>query len=233
MNISYDGIPVVRDFSLNIKSGEIIGLVGESGSGKSTLLRSLMGILSPNGKIESGKVILEGKDILKSKDLENICGKDISMVFQQPTLHLDPTCKIGKQFYEVMKNRKKSKVENKKEVITLLKSLNLNNPERILNSYPFELSGGINQRVYLALAMINQPKILLADEPTSALDVTVQLQVVQAMKHLRNKYDTSILIVSHNLGVISNIADTIGIMYLGRLVEIGTRDEIINNPQHP
>lgn len=234
MNISYDGIPVVRDFSLNIKEKEIVGIVGESGSGKSTVLKSIMGLMDLDGSVDSGSVIFSEKDILKltSKELENICGKEISMVFQQPTLHLDPITTIGNQFYEIMKSRSKSKKQINKEVIELLKSLNLSNPERILKSYPFQLSGGISQRVYLALAMANKPKLLLADEPTSALDVTVQVQVVQAMKKLRDNYNTSILIVSHNLGVIANMADVIGIMYFGRLVEVGSRDEIINNPRH-
>lgn len=231
LNISYLGVPIVRDASLNINKGEIIGIVGESGSGKSTLLRAIMDILGDEGEIDSGSIIFEGKDITK-KENQNIYGKDISMVFQQATLYLDPITTIEKQFLEIMKDSKKSKDEKHNEIVSLLKSLHLEDGERILKSYPFELSGGINQRVSLGLAMINKPKLILADEPTSALDVTVQAQVVQTLKELRDNFDTSIIMVTHNMGVVANIADIIGVMYYGHLVEIGPKREILKNPRH-
>ena len=231
LNISYDNIPIVRDVSLTINKGEIIGIVGESGSGKSTLLRAIMGVLGDDGKIDNGSIIFDEKDLLK-KENKNIYSKDISMVFQQATLYLDPITIIEKQFLEIMKNNKENKKEKHKNIVNLLNSLHLEDAERILKSYPFELSGGINQRVSLGLAMINKPKLILADEPTSALDVTVQAQVVQTLKELRNNFNTSIIMVSHNMGVIANIADIIGVMYYGHLVEIGPKKEILQNPRH-
>ena len=212
LNISYDSIPIVRDVSLKINKGEILGIVGESGSGKSTVLRAIMNILGNDGKIDSGSITFEEKDLLK-KENQNIYGKDISMVFQQATLYLDPITIIEKQFLEIMKYNKKNKTQKHEEIVQLL-------------------SGGINQRVSLGLAMINKPKLILADEPTSALDVTVQAQVVQTLKELKDNFDTSIIMVTHNMGVVANISDTIGVMYYGHLLEIGPKIEILKNPQH-
>lgn len=231
LNISYDSIPIVRDVSLKINKGEILGIVGESGSGKSTVLRAIMNILGNDGKIDSGSITFEEKDLLK-KENHNIYGKDISMVFQQATLYLDPITIIEKQFLEIMKYNKKNKTQKHEEIVQLLKNLHLEDAERILKNYPFELSGGINQRVSLGLAMINKPKLILADEPTSALDVTVQAQVVQTLKELRDNFDTSIIMVTHNMGVVANISDTIGVMYYGHLLELGPKIEILKNPQH-
>ena len=231
LNISYDSVPIVRDVSLKINKGEILGIVGESGSGKSTVLRAIMNILGNDGEIDSGNITFDGKDLSK-KENQNIYGKDISMVFQQATLYLDPITIIEKQFLEIMKHTKKNKSQKHEEIITLLKNLHLEDAERILKNYPFELSGGINQRVSLGLAMINKPKLILADEPTSALDVTVQAQVVQTLKELRDNFDTSIIMVTHNMGVVANISDTIGVMYYGHLLEIGPKMEILKNPQH-
>lgn len=231
LNISYDSIPIVRDVSLKINKGEILGIVGESGSGKSTVLRAIMNILGNDGKIDSGSITFEEKDLLK-KENQNIYGKDISMVFQQATLYLDPITIIEKQFLEIMKYNKKNKTQKHEEIVQLLKNLHLEDAERILKNYPFELSGGINQRVSLGLAMINKPKLILADEPTSALDVTVQAQVVQTLKELRDNFDTSIIMVTHNMGVVANISDTIGVMYYGHLLELGPKIEILKNPQH-
>lgn len=231
LNISYDSVPIVRDVSLKINKGEILGIVGESGSGKSTVLRAIMNILGNDGEIDSGNITFDGKDLSK-KENQNIYGKDISMVFQQATLYLDPITIIEKQFLEIMKHTKKNKSQKHEEIITLLKNLHLGDAERILKNYPFELSGGINQRVSLGLAMINKPKLILADEPTSALDVTVQAQVVQTLKELRDNFETSIIMVTHNMGVVANISDTIGVMYYGHLIEIGPKMEILKNPQH-
>lgn len=231
LNISYDSVPIVRDVSLKINKGEILGIVGESGSGKSTILRAIMNILGNDGEIDSGNITFDGKDLSK-KENQNIYGKDISMVFQQATLYLDPITIIEKQFLEIMKHNKKSKAQKHEEVVKLLKNLHLEDAERILKNYPFELSGGINQRVSLGLAMINKPKLILADEPTSALDVTVQAQVVQTLKELRDNFETSIIMVTHNMGVVANISDTIGVMYYGHLIEIGPKMEILKNPQH-
>lgn len=231
LNISYDSVPIVRDVSLKINKGEILGIVGESGSGKSTVLKAIMNILGNDGKVDSGSITFEDKNLLKNEN-QNIYGKDISMVFQQATLFLDPITKIENQFLEIMKHNKTSKKQKHKDIVNLLKNLHLEDAERILKNYPFELSGGINQRVSLGLAMINKPKLILADEPTSALDVTVQAQVVQTLKELRNNFDTSIIMVTHNMGIVANISDTIGVMYYGHLLEIGPKIEILKNPQH-
>ena len=167
LNISYDSVPIVRDVSLKINKGEILGIVGESGSGKSTVLKAIMNILGNDGKVDSGSITFEDKNLLKNEN-QNIYGKDISMVFQQATLFLDPITKIENQFLEIMKHNKTSKKQKHKDIVNLLKNLHLEDAERILKNYPFELSGGINQRVSLGLAMINKPKLILADEPTSA-----------------------------------------------------------------
>lgn len=231
LNISYDSVPIVRDVSLKINKGEILGIVGESGSGKSTVLKAIMNILGNDGKVDSGSITFEDKNLLKNEN-QNIYGKDISMVFQQATLFLDPITKIENQFLEIMKHNKTSKKQKHKDIVNLLRNLHLEDAERILKNYPFELSGGINQRVSLGLAMINKPKLILADESTSALDVTVQAQVVQTLKELRNNFDTSIIMVTHNMGIVANISDTIGVMYYGHLLEIGPKIEILKNPQH-
>ena len=235
LSVSYGDIDILKDIDLSLKKGEILGIVGESGSGKSTLIKSIMGILDENASID-GEINFEGKDLasLSLKDYRKIKGKEISMIFQNPTEYFNPTRKISKQFIETIRSHNDiSKQEIQKKSINTFKFLGLQDGKKIWNSYPFELSGGMNQRVAIALSIMLEPKILLADEPTSALDVTVQAQVVKELLKLRQKLNTSIILVTHNIGVASYMSDNIGVMYGGRIIEYGESEELINNPKHP
>ena len=235
LSVSYGDINILKDIDLSLKKGEILGIVGESVSGKSTLIKSIMGILDKNASID-GEINFEGKDLasLSLKDYRKIKGKEISMIFQNPTEYFNPTRKISKQFIETIRSHNDiSKQEIQKKSINTFKFLGLQDGKKIWNSYPFELSGGMNQRVAIALSIMLEPKILLADEPTSALDVTVQAQVVKELLKLRQKLNTSIILVTHNIGVASYMSDNIGVMYGGRIIEYGESEELINNPKHP
>ena len=235
LSVSYGDVNILKDIDLSLKKGEILGIVGESGSGKSTLIKSIMGILDENASID-GEINFEGKDLasLSLKDYRKIKGKEISMIFQNPTEYFNPTRKISKQFIETIRSHNDiSKQEIQKKSINTFKFLGLQDGKKIWNSYPFELSGGMNQRVAIALSIMLEPKILLADEPTSALDVTVQAQVVKELLKLRQKLNTSIILVTHNIGVASYMSDNIGVMYGGRIIEYGESEELINNPKHP
>lgn len=225
-------VPVVNNFNLSVKKGEIIGIVGESGSGKTTVIKSIIGALNKNSKILSGSILFENEEILNNSNLKNKHGKDITMIFQDSRNTLNPIRKIGVQFIEyIQEHSNLSKEEAKEKAILMLKKMNLPTPENVMNSYPHQLSGGMCQRVGIAIAMTFNPKVLLADEPTSALDVTTQAQIVEELLNLRKNYGTTILIVTHNLGVAAYMSDRIIVMKKGDVLEQGTPREIINSPK--
>lgn len=237
LHVSYAGTPTVKDVSLHLKAGQIAGLVGESGCGKSTFLRAVMMLLDDTAQLDCGSVLFEGKELttLSQKQLQGLRGHEIVMVFQNAALASDPMKRVRHQFYETMSCHQPgiSKKECYAHAETLLKTLHFSDPKRVLKSYPFELSGGMNQRVALAVAMANHPKLILADEPTSALDVTVQAQVVKRMRELRDQFGTAMLVVTHNMGVVAQLCDFVGVMYAGRIVEWGTVCEVLGSPCHP
>ena len=202
--ISYKNVPTVQDFNLNMKPGQIISLVGESGSGKTTVIRAVLGLLPGGGKVTSGDITFEGTSVLSysSEQWRKIRGADISMIFQDSGAMMNPTRKIGDVFIEYIKTHEKiSKKDAWDKGVQMLERMRLPSGDNIMCSYPFQLSGGMRQRVGIAMAMTYQPKLLLADEPTSALDVTTQAQIVRQMLNLRDTYGTGIIVVTHNLGV--------------------------------
>lgn len=227
--------PVVKNINMSMDHKEIVGIVGESGSGKSTLIRSILGLIPKGSSICSGDIIFKDKSLLQysKKEWEEIRGNRIGMIFQDAGGSLTPIKKIGDQFIETIRSHFNiSKADAYDKAIDMLGKMRLPDSNRIMKSYPFELSGGMKQRVAIAMAMVMEPEILLADEPTSALDVTVQAQVVRQMMELRDNFNTSIIIVTHNMGVASYMCDKIGVMQQGELVEWGTKDQVINNPQY-
>lgn len=234
VEISYSNRPYVRDISFQVKEGEILGIVGESGSGKSTLIKAAMGLLGSTGAVTKGSIYYKGENIIdyNPQELQSIRGYEMGMIFQNSESALCPVRTIGEQLYECMSQHKRiTREEARSKGLELLYKLNFEDGDRILKSYPFELSGGMNQRVGIMMAMILKPSLLFADEPTSALDVTIQLQVVKEMMKMRDTYGTTIVIVSHNIGVISYMADRVVVMKEGKVVECGNKDQIIFHPQ--
>ena len=234
--VSYDNTKIIEDINISVNKGEILGIVGESGSGKSTLLKSLVKLLPSNAKIENGSINYDNKDLVKlsNEELRQIRGKEISMVFQNSGASLCPIRTIEKQFMESAKAHENiSNEEIRKNIDEIFPKIHLKDVDRILKSYPFELSGGMNQRVGIALAMLNKPSIILADEPTSALDVTAQAQVVKTLMKLRDDFNTSIIIITHNMGVVSHMVDKVAVMYNGSIVEYGSKKDLIHSPLHP
>ena len=235
LTIQYgDKDPVVENFSLSLKKGEIITIVGESGSGKSTVLSSILGLLPNGGKIISGDIIYNGESML-SKSLNQwreLRGTEITMISQDSGGTLNPIRKIGKQFVEYIQTHSKmSTKEAEEKAKDMFSKVNLPDPEIIMKSYPHQLSGGMKQRVGIAMALTFHPKIILADEPTSALDVITQAQIVKEIMDLRKKFDTSIIMVTHNLGVAAYISDKIIVMQNGKIVDTGNKNEVIENPK--
>ena len=234
VEISYNGKPAVQDISVALSEGEILGIVGESGSGKSTLIKAAMGLLGPAGMVTRGDIWYKGRSLpdLKPSEMRKLCGASIAMIFQSAGASFCPIRTVGAQLYEsVVEHEKCSKPEFEARACEILEKIGFPDPLRVLKSYPFELSGGMQQRVGIASAMLLHPSVLLADEPTSALDVHVQKQVVEEMLLMRREFGVSIIIVTHNIGVVGAMADNVLVMEKGRAVEYGETDKILNHPE--
>lgn len=234
IDVCYNGIPAVEDVSLTVRPGEILGIVGESGSGKSTVIRAAMGLLGGNGMVTKGDIYYRGINIpdADQKTLRALRGAQMGMIFQNAGASMSPIRTIGDQMYESVRAHEKiSREESDQRAVDLFTRIRLTDGERILESYPFELSGGMNQRAGIVMAMLLKPTLLFADEPTSALDVTVQAQVVEELLALREAFGTAIVIVSHNIAVIEKMADSIAVMRHGKLVEYGETKEVIRCPK--
>jgi oligopeptide transport system ATP-binding protein len=235
---TYGGqVKAVRGVSFDLYKGETLAIVGESGSGKSVTSQTIMKLIPmPPGKITGGQILLEGNDIVPKtdKEMEKIRGKEISMIFQDPMTSLNPTMKIGNQIMEVLiKHQNMDSGAAKQKAIELLRLVGIPMAEKRVNQYPHEFSGGMRQRAMIAIALSANPKLLIADEPTTALDVTIQAQILELMKDLQAKTETSIIFITHDLGVVANVADRVAVMYAGQIVEMGTVDEIFYDPRHP
>jgi len=232
-----DILTAIREASLDLYEGESLAIVGESGSGKSVFTKSFMGLLDKNGWIDSGSIMFEGEDIAKyntEEDWIKIRGKKIAMVFQDPMTSLNPLKSIGKQVQESLELHQGLKREEaKKRAIEILDDVGINNPETRYNQFPHEFSGGMRQRVVIAIAIACNPRILICDEPTTALDVTIQAQILNLLKELQKKYQLTIIYITHDLGVVANVADRIAVMYAGDIIEIGLCEEVFYNAQHP
>ena len=228
-------VQAVNGISFDLNEGEILGIVGESGSGKSVSAYSIMQILADNGYIKSGKILYKGKDLvaMDPDEMKNFRGKCCSIIFQDPMTSLNPVFTIGNQLKEAIKLHTEKKGEElQKRAVEMLELVGINEPERRLKQYPFELSGGMRQRVMIAMALACEPDILIADEPTTALDVTIQAQILEEIQKLQKKMGMAVILVTHDLGVIANMCDDIIVMYGGRVCERGTADEIFYNSKH-
>ena len=229
-------VQAIRGVNLKLEKGETLALVGESGSGKSVTAKSIMKLLSNNAVVKEGAIIFKGENILEKseRDMQSIRGKKIAMIFQDPMTSLDPTMKIGKQITEVIiKHEKASKEEADKRAEELLELVGIPNAKGRMKQYPHQFSGGQRQRIVIAIALACNPDVLIADEPTTALDVTIQAQILELLKELQQQFQMAIIFITHDLGVVANVADRVAVMYAGKVVEVGTADEVFYNPQHP
>ena len=236
-------VQAVRDVSFELNEGEVLGIVGESGSGKSQMMYTIMGLLAENGVVESGKITFDGEDISLSgfpnkKEYENrmreIRGNRISMIFQDPMTFLNPVLKIETQLIEpLMNHTKMTKEEARERALELMRLVGIPSPEKRIRQYPFEFSGGMRQRIIIAIALTCNPKLIIADEPTTALDVTIQAQVLELIDKLRKETNTAVIMITHDLGVVAKLCDRVAIMYGGKIVETGTDREIFYEPKHP
>ena len=229
-------VQAIRGVNLKLEKGETLALVGESGSGKSVTAKSIMKLLSNNAVVKEGTIIFKGENILEKseRDMQSIRGKKIAMIFQDPMTSLDPTMKIGKQITEVIiKHEKASKEEANKRAEELLELVGIPNAKERMKQYPHQFSGGQRQRIVIAIALACNPDVLIADEPTTALDVTIQAQILELLKELQQKFQMAIIFITHDLGVVANVADRVAVMYAGKVVEVGTAEEVFYNPQHP
>ncbi|MBT2678208.1 ABC transporter ATP-binding protein [Bacillus sp. ISL-35] len=236
-NIDGEFYNAVDKVSFAVKPRQIVGVVGESGCGKSVMSLSVMQLLPKGvGKIRGGEIVFEGVHLEKmsEKEMNKIRGRDISMIFQEPMTSMNPVFTIGFQLQEVLFNHTKiSKAEARQKSVALLKSVGISRPEKIVDEYPHQLSGGMRQRVMIAMAIANQPKLLIADEPTTALDVTVQAQILELLKSIQEVNDMSVIMITHDLGVVAEMCDEVIVMYAGRIVERADVDTLFYNPKHP
>jgi len=236
-------VQAVRDVSFSLKQGEVLGIVGESGSGKSVTMFSIMGLLAENGYIDAGEITFNGVSISRSKGMSKkeydskmnrIRGNDMAMIFQDPMTFLNPVLKIETQLIEPLLNHTDmTRAEAKQRALELMKQVGIPSPEKRIKQYPFEFSGGMRQRIVIAIALACNPKLIIADEPTTALDVTIQAQVLELIDSLRETLDSSIIMITHDLGVVAKLCDRLAIMYGGKIVETGTDKEIFYEPKHP
>jgi peptide/nickel transport system ATP-binding protein len=230
------GAPILRRVSLSVETGEVHGLVGESGAGKSTIAKAILGIVPAQVKITGGRILFEGRDLLAlpANELRAILGRDITLVPQDPSTALNPSRRIDAQMTDGLRlKRGLSKKAARLRARALLAEVQIRDPERVLSSYPHQLSGGMRQRVLIAAAFALEPKLVIADEPTTALDVTVQKQILRLIRALQERHGTSVLFVSHDLGVVAQICDRVSVLYMGKVVEQGGTADILQNPQHP
>lgn len=228
-------VQAVRGVSFDLKRGETVAIVGESGSGKSVTMKALMGILPPNAVIEEGSILYNDMDLTKAdeKVMHEIRGKRIGLIFQDPLSALNPIMRVGKQITEVLRKRGLSSAEAKERAIELIRAVGIPDPERSYSAYPFQFSGGMRQRVVIAIALAGDPEILICDEPTTALDVTVQAKILDLINQIKEERGLSVIFITHDLGVVANMADRVNVMYAGRIVEAGTAEEIFFEPVHP
>ena len=235
VTICYNGKPVIRDVSFDLHQGEILGVVGESGSGKSTIIKAIMGLLGGGGLVTRGDIYYKGQNVvdMPQKEQRRLLGPEIGMVFQDCKSALCPIRTVGAQLYESLSEHETiTKEEAYARAGILMKKIGLDDYQRVLNSYPFELSGGMNQRVGICAAMMMKPSLLLADEPTSALDVTVQKQVVEEMKLMRRDYGTAMILVTHNIGVVGAMADQVLVLQNGNVMDYGTTDHVLHHSEN-
>lgn len=229
-------VKALQNISFSLAKGEILGIVGESGSGKSVTALTILGLLEKNASITSGQILYKGRDVLAmhKKERQALRGKEIGMVFQEPMTALHPTMRIGNQLAEVIsRHRKLSKKEAYLHAIQSLAEVHIHDPELVARKYPFELSGGMRQRVVIALAMAAPPDLLIADEPTTALDVTIQYEILKLMEELSASRGTSIMLITHDLGVVAQLCKRVMVMYAGEVVETGTTGQVLLHPAHP
>ncbi len=230
-------LTAIRNVSLDFEEGKVVAIVGESGSGKSVFTKTFTGMLEVNGKVTNGEIWFEGENLMTyktDKEWLNIRGKKIATVFQDPMTSLNPVRTIGYQISEViMKHQNKSKEEAKKEAIELMSRVGIYNAEQRYDEYPFMYSGGMRQRIVIAIALACHPKILVCDEPTTALDVTIQAQIIRLIKELAEEYGFTTIYITHDLGVVANVADNVAVMYAGQIIEYGTVEDIFYDPRHP
>lgn len=229
-------VKAVRNVSFNVKKGEALGIVGESGSGKSVTMLSVMRLLVDTGKIIDGSIMFDGMEItdLKEKEMMKVRGNEIGMIFQDPMTSLNPVLTVESQMIEPLKLHKgMSKQDAKKKAVELLSLVGIPSPEKRLKQYPHEFSGGMRQRVMIAMALSCQPKLLIADEPTTALDVTIQAQILELLKEIKEKVNTSIILITHDLGVVADVCDRINVMYGGCVIEKGSTRDIFYSSRHP